>query len=774
MGFRIILGGNSMNKRSRNVKGASRRWLALLLCCLCLLGLLPIHALATQTEESLTQEQPTLTTLTGTGTETPDPDTSVTGTGTETPDPNATVTGTGTETPDPDTTVTGTGTETPDPNPDPIVTDTPTTETPAEQNLYEKLMAAESCQAMYDLLNATEPTDVEALTDEELTALLDYVNTLEDDGCKDDLLLDLTALRDNEPTMTPGGSGSGGWGGGGNELDLSRYKSTSLVYWDTTTGTSSATGKQDSRITSITLNGTVVKWGDSGDGRKNGWSYDKASGSGGTALGTYFPNGSTIKEVTSVLSITPAAGYYVTKVVVACLDPNSASPYGCNTWAAGNAFEDEFTVGTSGTVDINVTNEDFSHTSGSGSYYILIQLAPIPSPLYVEYWPGEITDYVDSSVTIFTDSDGWTNQGTGNNLGTAGEVQTNYTQYMYKYSTNSSEAANWKHYANSITSEAKAAAANAGYYFTGWRIEYYSECTTKNDGSEGRNYTYTFSESYGTGTAQPGEDVRLTTNCKLIAQWKPIQLQLTKTVSGLEGNFLSNHIYKIQVQKQNGDGDWENYDGVKSLTVDGNSSSTVTLSCITPGTYRAVEADESKQNLKNDTTVMYITVNEGGTVTYNTTDIKASQTLEVKNAYSPKPATATIIVEKEVTGNMGSHNDSFTFTVTGNTYEGAENSFTLKHGEKKEITVNIGDTITVTEAAANGYTTSYKIGDTTAVSGREAKIEKVEGNETIRFINDNEVTISTGVLLDTLPYVLILVLVAGGAVLLLRRKRRED
>lgn len=40
--------------------------------------------------------------------------------------------------------------------------------------------------------------------------------------------------------------------------------------------------------------------------------------------------------------------------------------------------------------------------------------------------------------------------------------------------------------------------------------------------------------------------------------------------------------------------------------------------------------------------------------------------------------------------------------------------------------------------------------------------------------NDKTVTVDTGVLLDTLPYILILGVVAVGAVLLIKRRRKRD
>lgn len=640
----------------------------------------------------------------------------------------------------------------------------------AADELYWRLMDCESCEEIYDVLDNADLDEIEALDYDQLTALIDYVCTLEDDGYQEDLIFDLTALRDNETVdldkgdQNKPGEGDQKPGGGGNELDQSRYNSSAKVYYDTMTyNESTKKGSVNTAarnyISSVVLNTTDVTQADSGN---------TSNASGGTSLGTYFPTATTASEQETTLTITPIAGYYVTHVVVACVD-NSGDPYKCNTWSAGNAFSMGFTVGTSGEVKVDISSKHFSHTSGASKYFILIAVAPIPSPLYVEYWPGDITERSNDSV--FSDSDAWTESGTGNYLGSIGEVQTNYTQFMYKYSTDSTEAASWKHYANSITDNAKEAAAAVGYYFTGWKVEYYTKCDAASAGSTDRAYDYEFSNSYGTGSAQPGDDVRLTTNCKIIAQWAPITLKVTKEVSGLANTEFDNtdHNYTIQVQKLN-DEDWVDYGDPLTLTVNGDGSASEIISCVAPGTYKVVET--GNYDLTGTTTNAYCTT------TYTVGEVTVSangtvQELKVKNTYSDEPATATITVTKQVTGNMLSSNDEFSFTVYVNDVEGTSKAFTLKDGESQELTVNVGDKITITEATGN-YATTYQVGGGQTVTGNSVTIS-VEGNETITFTNEKTVTLDTGVLLDTLPYIIILVVVAAGAVLMLKkRSRRED
>lgn len=135
------------------------------------------------------------------------------------------------------------------------------------------------------------------------------------------------------------------------------------------------------------------------------------------------------------------------------------------------------------------------------------------------------------------------------------------------------------------------------------------------------------------------------------------------------------------------------------------------------------------------------------------------------------PATYTLTITKEVSGNMLSHNDSFGFTVSGNVAE-ADKSFALKHGETKTITVTVGDEITITEASGN-YTTTYQIGSGAVQEGNVATIT-VSGDETISFVNTRNVTIDTGVILDALPYILILAVVVIGVAALTKRRRNRD
>lgn len=140
-------------------------------------------------------------------------------------------------------------------------------------------------------------------------------------------------------------------------------------------------------------------------------------------------------------------------------------------------------------------------------------------------------------------------------------------------------------------------------------------------------------------------------------------------------------------------------------------------------------------------------------------------------------ANITLTIKKLVDGNMASHNDSFTFTVTK---DGEQiDTFTLKHNGTREIQLSVGDTITVTENIGNYTSASYEITATGAdkVTGNNNSVTYTVTNaadQTITFTNTYNVTISTGISLETLPYILILAVVAVGAVVMVRKRRSRD
>lgn len=198
-----------------------------------------------------------------------------------------------------------------------------------------------------------------------------------------------------------------------------------------------------------------------------------------------------------------------------------------------------------------------------------------------------------------------------------------------------------------------------------------------------------------------------------------------------------------------------------------------------------------------------------------------------------KKATSNVTITKQVTGLLGDTNKDFEFRVnitqngadcTGVTAKKGDqtvslNSFTLKHNETVTLeNVPIGATIKVTEVtpgehytvSANGkagvedasgnvtftYVAVANTPTTTANDTGEAALMLLSMDEgtavdadavaltdaTDKKVPNNAITVTnratlkpdTGVLLDTLPYIVILAVVAGGVALLMLRKRRKE
>ena len=159
-------------------------------------------------------------------------------------------------------------------------------------------------------------------------------------------------------------------------------------------------------------------------------------------------------------------------------------------------------------------------------------------------------------------------------------------------------------------------------------------------------------------------------------------------------------------------------------------------------------------------------------------------------------ASANLTVTKTVTGKLGDTNKAFTFTITkdgkpvGNITEdnievsdGAQwlndgnGKFTLKDGASIIFKNLPSGQYKVVEDNYLGekYETSYVVDSGTPENGQEASVTIGTDAKQINFTNHRTLEPDLGVLLDTLPYIVILAVVAGGvALLMLRKHRKED
>lgn len=161
------------------------------------------------------------------------------------------------------------------------------------------------------------------------------------------------------------------------------------------------------------------------------------------------------------------------------------------------------------------------------------------------------------------------------------------------------------------------------------------------------------------------------------------------------------------------------------------------------------------------------------------------------------PASANLTVTKTVTGKLGDTNKAFTFTITKADGTAAnitdanveiseadsakvewlrDGKFTLKDGASITFKNLPSGEYKIVEDDYTGekYETSYVVDSGIPENRREASVTIGTDAKTLAFTNHCTLFPDTGVLLDTLPYIVILAVVAGGVALLMLRKRRKE
>lgn len=191
-----------------------------------------------------------------------------------------------------------------------------------------------------------------------------------------------------------------------------------------------------------------------------------------------------------------------------------------------------------------------------------------------------------------------------------------------------------------------------------------------------------------------------------------------------------------------------------------------------------------------------------GSVTMNKEH--SNQSITFSNFY--KKNTTDVTITKQVTGLMGDTHKDFAFRITGLEGKGVtlENNngdlsnFTLTHNGSVTLkNVPMGTVFAVVETLgvdsgyetkATGYDTAVTDADRTFYyklvlkDGQQVLMacdangnnEKEQNELAITVTNHCTLKPDTGVLLDTLPYIVILAVVAGGVALLMLRKRRKE
>lgn len=182
---------------------------------------------------------------------------------------------------------------------------------------------------------------------------------------------------------------------------------------------------------------------------------------------------------------------------------------------------------------------------------------------------------------------------------------------------------------------------------------------------------------------------------------------------------------------------------------------------------------------------------EGSKFDFDEDTIKEDTTFYAKYV----PASANLTVTKTVTGKLGDTNKAFTFTITkadGTSANITDANVEISEADRAKVewlrngkfTLKDGASITfknlpsgeykVIEDSYTHYETSYVVDSKTPENGQEARVTIGTDAKTLAFTNHCTLFPDTGVLLDTLPYIVILAVVAGGVALLMLRKRRKE
>lgn len=131
-----------------------------------------------------------------------------------------------------------------------------------------------------------------------------------------------------------------------------------------------------------------------------------------------------------------------------------------------------------------------------------------------------------------------------------------------------------------------------------------------------------------------------------------------------------------------------------------------------------------------------------------------------------------VTIQKLIDGSLGNKEKEFEFKI--NIKHGLTNigtiSMNLSDGEETKISnIPYGATVTISEDSQD-YTATVKCGNN-EVQSDAYTIEKLTDNTIVTFINVKDGAPNTGVLLDSVPYIILLTLAVAGAVIFTVRRR---
>ena len=237
---------------------------------------------------------------------------------------------------------------------------------------------------------------------------------------------------------------------------------------------------------------------------------------------------------------------------------------------------------------------------------------------------------------------------------------------------------------------------------------------------------------------------------------------------------------------------------VKPLEVEGNKDQVISIELpeydsVGVYSYSIQEKAGKTQGVGYDETTIFVDV----LVTYNYKEGKLDAELFLTtpdgndgkiDSFTNTYDVGSLTVSKVVTGNLGDREKKFDVTVTFEakgdvlsdiTYEGGKVApkawkdgkavveISLAHNESvtfENIPAGVTYTVVEDDYTADGYTAEYKNSD------EELTIAKSD-KDTVEITNNKETAVATGISLDSMPYIMILAVVAGAFVLTSFKKR---
>lgn len=612
---------------------------------------------------------------------------------------------------------------------------------PASLSFYDRLLACESCQEMYFLL-AVEPVEnVEALTYDQLTNLLAYVDTLPIDNDTEDLIFDLVTLRDGDvSTLDP-------WDGNNNNknatvghiefgqegkativIDGKEYSQTvNFTMSDVSDTTFSITATQNgSPYTNFTVNKNKIA--------DDSMSHDGKSYATVRVYGSY-PVGTKDNPIKYTVSITKKVTFNIPGLDPITDDVTMTYTVGYwddANWCPGKNGDD---VGRNAGIDAalgGVVDSTVVTKGRFGIKKIVNGETGTEFQFYVQNGEGMYLKFSDNKYTGTSD-------------------------------TRTDDCIITVKAGNTVTLED---VPTGTYRVT--EIQRDGYVIADAEGSNGNGYTKDFVIENKSDTEIP---IATFTNKKLTTE---AGISIAKVSTGLTNQSLATVNIAIYRQSDCTNGvPNEGATAVWSGAVAVNGDRLYLTASFAAGSYVVVETGADIEGYNCSTTLTGNATINGMTFTVAAGN---RYDLTVTNAYTEKPNSYNLTVTKLVSGNMYNANDKFTFTVT---YGDTTDTFTLGNNDFSTVSIPVGATVTVTETDSKDY--DYALESVTGVAedaytknDKGISFTMPENDVDVVIKNTKDITISTGVLLDTLPYVLILAVVAVGAVVMVRKRRDRD